>query len=98
VPSGDVLLFDPVAFGAEVRRRRRKKRIPQDRLALAVGISRVQLQNIEHGVSDRAKRTPSNPRLSTVVALCRELEVSVRIDFVHPRGAVVVFEPEEAAE
>ena len=56
--------LDVAALGRQLRTRREQLERPQDELALAVGISRVQLQNIESGLSDRAKRTPANPRLS----------------------------------
>ena len=85
--------MDFVAFGAQLAQRRRDLGLPQDKLAEAVGISRVQLQNIEHGWSDRSKRTPANPRLSTLVALCRELAGRVTIDVSSPVGVVVEFDP-----
>ena len=87
-------LFDPIAFGAQIAARRKALRIPQDKLAEAVGISRVQLQNLEIGLSDRSKGTPANPRLRTLIGLCRELHG--RIDLAYPGGAVIVFEPHEA--
>lgn len=91
MPRDQVSLLDPVALGAKLQEIRRKRDIPQDKLAEAVGISRVQLQNIEYGWSDRAKRTPSNPRLSTVIALCQALGVNFRIDVTHPEGIRVEF-------
>ena len=83
-------LFDPVAFGSRIAERRKQMRIPQDKLAESVGISRVQLQNLELGWSDRAKATPANPRLSTLIGLCREL--GGRIDLAYPTGLVIVFD------
>jgi len=83
-----------VAFGQQLRARREAKQLGQEQLAHSVGISRNQLQNIEAGWSDRAKGTPSNPRLSTLLALCRELGARVVIDVSEPSGIVVRFEPD----
>lgn len=90
----DQPVFDAVAFGLRIAQRRKRMRIPQDRLAEAVGISRFQLQNLEHGWSDRAKRTPANPQLSTLIGLCREL--GGRIDVVYPAGLEIVFDEAES--
>lgn len=86
-----------VVFGQQLRSRREAKHLPQEQLAHAVGISRNQLQNIEAGWSDRAKGTPSNPRLSTLLALCRELDARVVIDVADPTGFVVRFDPDPGA-
>lgn len=85
--------LDVATLGKQLRARREQLDRPQDELALAVGISRVQLQNIESGLSDRAKRTPANPRLSTLVALCRELGGRLVIDVAAPSGVMVEFDP-----
>lgn len=100
MPTGesDLQLFDPVALGEQVAERRRAKGIPQDKLALAVGISRVQLQNLERGLSDRAKGTPANPRLTTLVGLCRELGGTLRIDLARPSRVEIIFESDPAEE
>jgi transcriptional regulator with XRE-family HTH domain len=84
---------DAIALGARLAQRRKDLGLPQDRLAEAVGISRVQLQNIERGWSDRAKQTPANPRLSTLVALCRALDGRLTIDITTPAGVTIEFLP-----
>lgn len=85
--------IDGAALGQQFRARRESLGRAQDELAIAVGISRVALQNIESGLSDRAKQSPLNPRLSTLVALCRELGGRLTIDVTSPRGIVVEFDP-----
>ncbi len=42
----------------------------QEQVANSAGINRNHYQLLESGLSDRAKNTPANPRLSTLVALC----------------------------
>lgn len=79
-------------LGEQLAARRRERGMTQEQLAERLGITRNQLQNIEQGWSDRAKRTPSNPRLSTLVALCRELDFTARIDVVSGGDVVVVLE------
>jgi len=93
-PEPVVTTVDGVALGRQFRARRESLGRAQDELANAVGISRVALQNLEAGLSDRAKRSPLNPRLSTLVALCRELGGRLVIDVAAPQGIVVEFDPE----
>jgi transcriptional regulator with XRE-family HTH domain len=79
-------------LGDQLAARRRELGITQEQLAERVGIHRVQIQNIERGYSDRTKRTPSNPRLSTLIALCRELQLKATIDVTSPIGLEIAFE------
>lgn len=46
-------------------------------MALAAGINRNHYQLLESGLSDRAKNTPANPRLSTLVALAEVYATTV---------------------
>ena len=51
------------------------------------GLSRNHYQLLERGLSDRAHGTPSDPRLSTLIALSIALETSVAellVDIVYP--------------
>lgn len=68
----------------------------QEQLAERAGISRNQLQNIESGWSDRAKRTPANPRLNTIVALCAALGVAFRADCSHPNRVLIELEKNQS--
>ncbi|WP_375423328.1 helix-turn-helix transcriptional regulator [uncultured Friedmanniella sp.] len=92
-PKPVVSPVDAVALGRTFRDRREQLGRAQDELAIAVGISRVALQNIEAGLSDRAHQRPLNPRLTTLVALCRELDGRLIIDLAQPHGVVVEFDP-----
>ena len=65
------------ALGDELDRRRREAGLSQEALAEAAGISRNHYQLLESGLSDRAKNTPANPRLSTLLELARVLDCSV---------------------
>lgn len=49
----------------------------QERAAHASGLSRNRIQLYEAGLGDREKRTPSNPTLANLMALCRVYGVSV---------------------
>ena len=64
-------------LGIQIARRRVEKNLSQEALADLVGISTNHLQLLESGLSDRKKRTPANPRLSTLVALSDALDVSL---------------------
>lgn len=90
----EVPRFDPVAFGLEISRRRIDLKITQDKLAEATGLSRVQVQNIERGLSDRDSGRPANPRLSTLLALARALNGRIVVDVRHASGVVVEFDDE----
>lgn len=63
------------ALGSAIARRRNEQNLSQEALAHQVGISTNHLQLLESGLSDRRKRTPANPRLSTLVALSAALDV-----------------------
>lgn len=64
-------------LGTHIARLRVAKNLSQQALAEAVGISTNHLQLLESGLSDRAKQTPANPRLSTLIALSRALDISL---------------------
>lgn len=63
------------SLGTFVARRRTQANLSQQSLAESVGISTNHLQLLESGLSDRKKKTPANPRLSTLIALSSALEV-----------------------
>jgi len=62
-----------LAFALRVRRQRERAGLTQEIAAERVGISRNHYQLLESGLSDRAKLTPANPRLSTLLALAAAL-------------------------
>ncbi|QKT06943.1 helix-turn-helix transcriptional regulator [Gordonia sp. X0973] len=64
-------------LGVEVQRLRLEAKLSQEELAQAIGISKNHLQLLESGLSDRKKKSPANPRLSTLAALSRELGVEL---------------------
>lgn len=78
-----------VRLGTQIRKLRKSRRLTQERLADEVGLTRNHIQLMESGLSDRAKGTPANPRLSTLLALSRVLGAEVRIDMA-VRSAVVI--------
>ena len=47
--------------------------LTQEEVALRSGINRNHYRLIEHGFSDEKKRTPSNPRLFTLISIARTL-------------------------
>jgi len=63
-----------LAFALRVRRQRERAGLTQEIVAERVGISRNHYQLLESGLSDRAKSTPANPRLSTLLALAAALD------------------------
>lgn len=76
-------------LGVEVQRLRLEAKLSQEELAQAIGISKNHLQLLESGLSDRKKKSPANPRLSTLAALSRELGVELpellrRVESGHP--------------
>jgi transcriptional regulator with XRE-family HTH domain len=79
-------------LGRQFARRRVERGLSQQALANLVGISKGQLQVIERGWSDRVKQTPVNPRLGTLVGLCRELNARMTIDVSTPLGVVIEFD------
>ena len=62
-------------LGTHIARLRVERHLSQEALAQRVGISTNHLQLLESGLSDRTKRSPANPRLSTLVALSDALDV-----------------------
>ena len=61
--------------------RREASGFTQEQVAERAHLSRNHYQLLESGLSDRKKKTPSNPRLSTLVDLASALECSV-VDLV----------------
>ena len=51
--------------------------LTQEQVAHAAGIHRNHYQLLESGLSDRAKGTTANPRLSTLIALCGVYDIEV---------------------
>ena len=62
-------------LGLEIARRRHAKNWSQQKLAEAIGRTPNHVQNLESGLSDRNKRTLANPRLDTLIALSKALDV-----------------------
>ncbi|GAA4740744.1 helix-turn-helix transcriptional regulator [Gordonia alkaliphila] len=62
-------------LGTQIARLRHARELSQDALAERAGISTNHLQLLESGLSDRSKKTPANPRLSTLIALSAALDV-----------------------
>jgi len=65
------------SLGERLRDLRMRVGMTQEQVAHAAGLNRNHYQLLESGLSDRAKNTPANPRLSTLVSLCRVYDVSV---------------------
>jgi len=65
------------ALGHRLRELRETAGYSQEKVAQAAGISRNHVQLIAAGLSDRRTRTPWNPHLSVLVAMCDALGVSV---------------------
>lgn len=65
------------ALGQRIKQLREASGKSQEDVAYAAGISRNHLQVIEMGLSDRTHRRPWNPHLSTLVALCKALDVNL---------------------
>lgn len=93
----DVALSHSVAkrLGAQIRQLREARHLTQEKLADAIGVTRNHVQLMESGLSDRAKGTPANPRLSTLLALASVLDAPLRIDFVTPSTVQVEFRRDE---
>lgn len=60
-------------LGIVISQLRASAGLSQEQVALRSGINRNHYRLIEHGFSDEKKRTPSNPRLFTLVAIARAL-------------------------
>ncbi|TNU73631.1 helix-turn-helix transcriptional regulator [Miniimonas arenae] len=80
-----------VRLGHRLARLRTERGLTQEQVAAAAGINRNHYQLLESGLSDRAKNTPANPRLSTLVALSDVLRTTV------PELVVDLF-PDDAAK
>lgn len=65
------------ALAARLRELRRPTGLSQEQVAQAAGLHRNHYQLLESGLSDRKKKTPANPRLSTLVALCEVYDTPV---------------------
>ncbi|MFD1826099.1 MULTISPECIES: helix-turn-helix transcriptional regulator [Mumia] len=59
------------ALAAVLRSLRAESGLSQEDVAHAAGITRNHYQLLESGLSDRAKGSPANPRLSTLLDLSR---------------------------
>lgn len=59
------------ALARRLRDLREPTGLSQEQVAHQAGLHRNHYQLLESGLSDRRKQTPANPRLSTLVALCR---------------------------
>lgn len=70
------------ALGVELQRRRAERRLSQEQLAYAAGLSRYTYQKFEAGHS--APGTPANPSLRNVMALCQVLGIT--LDELLPRA------------
>jgi transcriptional regulator with XRE-family HTH domain len=71
-------------LGRKVQRLRTRRQWTQEQLSAASGVSRNQIQNIEHSrnnARDPLTRLPGrgNPRLDTIFALAAALEVDVAV-------------------
>lgn len=86
MPSRDVLDdWEDIAarFGRRVRELRETRGMTQEQLAHAIGMSRNQVQNIENSrnnnrdVDGQRVGGTANPRLETIWALARALDVDV---------------------
>jgi len=93
VPRDSLSPQDAVALGHEIRNRREQLGLTQEELADKSGVTRNQIQVIERGWADRAKRRPANPRLATLLGLSEALGMRVRIDMAVPSKVSVEFEP-----
>lgn len=81
------------ALAERLRSLRAEAGLTQEQVAHQAGINRNHYQLLESGLSDRAKRTPANPRLSTLVALCGVYGTSVPdlvVDVFHARPGTTV--------
>ena len=65
------------ALAERLRTLRAPTGLSQEQVAHEAGLHRNHYQLLESGLSDRKKKTPANPRLSTLVALCRVYETTV---------------------
>lgn len=64
-------------LGLRLQAQRHEAGRSQEDVALEAGISRNHYQLLESGLSDRAKGSPANPRLSTLLDLASALDCEV---------------------
>ena len=88
-------------MGHRLQELRNASGLTQEQVAEGAGIHRNHYQLLESGLSDRAKDSPANPRLSTLVALCRVLGTTVPDLIVElygpPTGVAVEYETTQTA-
>ena len=65
------------ALAVRLRDQRDAVGLTQEQAAERAGLSRNHYQLLESGLSDRAKDTPANPRLSTLIDVARALGCDV---------------------
>jgi len=77
--AGDSVLEWQLARALAVRLRdlRLQSGITQEQAAERAGLSRNHYQLLESALSDRAKGTPANPRLTTLAELAQALDCSL---------------------
>ncbi|WP_030016048.1 helix-turn-helix transcriptional regulator [Curtobacterium sp. S6] len=63
--------------------------ISQEKVALEAGISRQHYQQMEYGYSDRASRSPSNPKLRSLMRIVAILQIPREevLDAIWPQEA-----------
>ena len=66
-----------LALARRLRDQREVAGLTQEKAAERAGLSRNHYQLLESGLSDRAKRTPANPTLTTLVDLAHALDCRV---------------------
>lgn len=69
-----------IKLGAKVKARRERLGLRQDELGHLIGMDRKAIQNVEYGRSSTKKNGsygPGNPKLDTIFALARALDVSI---------------------
>ncbi|GAA1860863.1 helix-turn-helix transcriptional regulator [Myceligenerans crystallogenes] len=65
------------ALGHRMQKLRMDAGLTQEAVAQQAGISRNHYQLLERGLSDRAKNTPSNPGLTTVMDIAAAIGVTL---------------------
>ena len=66
-----------LALARRLRDQREAVGLTQEKAAERAGLSRNHYQLLESGLSDRAKKAPANPRLSTLLDLAHALDCKV---------------------
>lgn len=65
------------SLARQLKELRRARNLTQEQVAHGAEMNRNHYQLLESAISDRKKRTPANPRLSTLVALAGVLGTTV---------------------